>query len=233
MRLRKPQRQQQRGLGPQVKSAFLSSLIQHGLIGAKGASRRAQPMKRRAGTCTDSPHGETDDNRTRLCGLAFGTSGPSTMPYRLSWQSRFSAHHCGSMAFELQHNRTAITALISPSMGIRSLTAETVFYLVAALQSVERSVREGTRAEQVLHSPRRVILRRISRGLLRAKAVEGHRKANRCPTAGKRCQPLTRRSSISLATSSHISPNCRNSFLASEFSCFFASSKYLAACSRK
>jgi hypothetical protein len=28
-------------------------------------------------------------------------------------------------------------------MGIRSLTAETVFYLVAALQSVERGVREG------------------------------------------------------------------------------------------
>src|SRR5262249_51688444 len=40
---------------------------------------------------------------------------------------------------------------------------------------------------------------------------------------------LTRRSSISLATSSHISANWRNSLLASEFSSFFASSRYLAA----
>jgi hypothetical protein len=63
----------------------------------------------------------------------------------------------------------AQSEVVCGSMGIRSLTAETVFYLVAALQSVERSVREGTRAEQVLHSPRRLILRRISRGLLRGR----------------------------------------------------------------
>jgi hypothetical protein len=35
----------------------------------------------------------------------------------------------------------AQSEVVRGSMGIRSLTAETVFYLVAALQSVERSVR--------------------------------------------------------------------------------------------
>jgi hypothetical protein len=37
----------------------------------------------------------------------------------------------------------ARSEVVCGSMGIRSLTAETVFYLVAALQSAERGVREG------------------------------------------------------------------------------------------
>ena len=51
--------------------------------------------------------------------------------------------------------------------------------------------------------------------------------------SGRLTHPLTRRSSISLATSSHMSANSRNSFFAKEFSSFFARSRYLAACSRK
>jgi len=46
----------------------------------------------------------------------------------------------------------AQSEVVCGSMGIRSLTAETVFYLVAALQSVERSVREGTRAVFTAHA---------------------------------------------------------------------------------
>ena len=94
------------------------------------------------------------------------------MPYRLSnRQISFFPHPSLRQAwylFELQHQSHSDNGFFDiAEHGDQTLTAEAVFYLVAALQSVERSVREGTRAEQVLHSPRRVIVRRISRGLVR------------------------------------------------------------------